>query len=187
MAIVSKTICAQKGTFDSTPDNGSFDEFTGFAYGTVPVTTTDEYTFIEFDSTGISDFTIGGDTMVMLRDFDNDYPDIEGGTAFIYTGATSERTGTGSDPYLFVTYTPGSVSGTLKEYESDATGKEYSYIITNTTDDTVEAYGMASANGTWKEGVDSVDKDYLVFMYDKIDTDSGSYNPKLVGERIDAQ
>lgn len=117
-------------------------------------------------------------------------PTSTGFAAGTYYPAVSEGPSTSSTvcftscyytpPSGFLPFPAGTISGTLKESESDATGSAIEYLILGRTDGSVFSAGTASAAGIYSVNVSNDATEYDVFMLDPAD----SYAPKTIGEMI---
>jgi len=72
------------------------------------------------------------------------------------------------------------ISGVLKEKESDGSGAAYDYLIINRATNAVVANGTAGATGIYSEAVGDETTEHDIIMIDP----AGTYNPKVVGERV---
>jgi hypothetical protein len=73
-----------------------------------------------------------------------------------------------------------SISGTLKERESDVSGEAYDYLIINRATSAVVASGTAESDGTYSEEVADGTTEHDIIMIDP----AGTYNPKVIGEKV---
>jgi len=146
------TVIAQQGTQSTPPTTEEFDHFSGVYFGESGAWSTSGYNAITFNPTGIAAINTSGATKLVLRNKSKDYDNVAPTTSAWNGGYFADYTGTDHDPYLYITYTPDtfSISGTLKTIEGGS-GAAINYIITETSDGSVFAYGTSAGDGTYSE------------------------------------
>jgi hypothetical protein len=167
-------ISAQKGTQADPLTTADFDSFTGSEYGHTGAfgSPDDEnYRSITFNAQGIADVqaALGGVVKICLREYSQDYSNVTPSAAGCYVNDIyySNNTGTSKDPYLEFDLVP-SIKGTLKEKESDASGKAYGYFILDVAAHNLQAQGAAASDGTWEQEVDNTTAEYCGVVYDAV-------------------
>ena len=81
------------------------------------------------------------------------------------------------DDVLLEKYVLGpKISGTIKEKESDISGKQYDYVVVKRSDGSLFAAGTAATDGTYSVWLQDSTTEYDIIALDS----SGVYNPKLI-------